>query len=234
MLPFKPTSSHCLPPLDITMPYLPTHGHDENTINLIRNWIRSRPNLSQKKQFTPRFASEITIPVYKQLKRHCHAKIEETNIQIIALKRDMHTISRELWCLKKEEIDCNLAKINEITSAISHPKIIKGIRQRIHKSNSKRAKFGRLHPQNVGIIGNERTIEAESKLHESHDKSLSDEERKIEEIHNLLSGMVKLRNMRNIKSVETESYDSSTFDEKVKEFKVKLAAQKELFRPDMT
>ena len=219
-----PTSSYTPSPIGHTVPSLPATEPNQDSYSILHNWIRSRSSLPLSKPVNQRFASEISIPVYKQLRRHCNDVITETNKQTTDLEKDMHTLSWEDWCEKKEEIDCTITKINKIADVISHPKVTKGIQQRINRGRKKRAKYSRSRSEDsieairrgIGPIGS---------------KSSSSKRLEIENVDKLLSGIVKLRNLRRS---DTESlFDaSSLFEEKVRDFQDRLSKQKKTVLSD--
>ena len=192
--------------------------NESNMSEFIQNWICSRNCMSTVKPVNQRFASLITIPVYTRLKLECNNLLKESNKQICYLEEGMHTITREEWCQRKKGIDSSLKKVNEITCTISDPSVIKGIAKRIRFGRKKRSKRIQSRTNTLSVIGGDHTNISGPKLNPISDIS-------TKEVEQLISGIVKLRNLRLIKdNIVAES--STEFDDKVNEFRVQIAELK--------
>ena len=214
-----PTYSYAPSHTSYTLPSLSTSEQNQNAYNILQNWTQSRHSLSLNKPVNQRFASDISIPVYKQLRRHCNDLIAETNKRVIILENEMQTLPREAWNEKKDEIDCNITKINEIADVISHPKVIKGIQQRINRGRKKRAKYseGKCEIRDsIGARG--------SGLDDICNKISSSKILEIK-VDKLLSCVVQLRNLRRL-DTQSPNNDSSIFEGKVQDFQEKLSGHK--------
>ena len=209
------------PSLTSYTPSISTSEPSQDTYNILQNWIHSRSSVSLNQPVSHRFASEISIPVYKQLRRHCNELIAETNKQIQILEDEVQTLLPEAWNERKGEIDCNMTKINEIAGVISHPKVIKGIQQRINRGRKKRGKYSRGNCE----IGDS-TGTRGSGLDDICNESSPSKRLEIGNVEKLLSCVVKLRNLRS--NTQSPSNYSSIFEEKVQDFQDRLSKQKKI------
>ena len=176
--------------------------NESNICEFTKNWTSEKPS-------NQRFASPITIPVYKQLKLECNNLLREVNKQINDLEENIQAITVEDWCLRKVIVDNSLRKVNELTCTVSHPAVIKGITQRIRVARKKRFRRNRYREKR-NAIGGENTDNSESTTNRNSTISLA-------QVEQLITGIVKLRNQR--LSQEDNVIACTEFDDKVREFR---------------
>ena len=217
-------SSLPLPHLQITGPFYSQtpqvtllDRNDSNMSEFVQNWICKRHYLSNEKPTVQRFASSITIPVYKQLTLECNNLLIEVNRQISDLEESMQIITIEDWYLRKNIIDNTLKRVNELTCTISQPTVIKGITQRIRLGGNKRSRRKKFRTNALYVIGSENTNKSDPKL--SRISKISSKE-----VEQLITGIVKLRNLRLMKGDSTNA--STEFDDKVRGFRDQIVEHK--------